>query len=69
MSDKISPNKISALSSILLITLWEKAAEYDKANSLLKNHAAARMKKRIDDDFKTFESAYLSQVGCCGRTK
>ncbi len=47
MSDKISPNKISALSSTLLITLWAKAVEYDKANPLLKDREAARMKKQI----------------------
>ncbi|OWZ81853.1 methyltransferase [Pasteurella multocida] len=69
MSDKISPNKISALSSTLLITLWAKAVEYDKANPLLKDREAVRMKKQIDYDFQKFESAHLSQVGCCGRAK
>ncbi|MGC6404956.1 class I SAM-dependent methyltransferase [Bisgaard Taxon 45] len=69
MSDKISPDKISGLSSTLLITLWAKAVEYDKPNPLLKDPEAARLKKQIDYDFQKLNSARLSQVGCCGRAK
>ncbi|MGC7559787.1 class I SAM-dependent methyltransferase [Pasteurella sp. PK-2025] len=69
MEHKLEPNKISGLSSTLLITLWAKAVEYDKPDSLLRDAEAVRMKKMIDYDFQKFESARLSQVGCCGRAK
>ncbi|MDO5054271.1 MAG: class I SAM-dependent methyltransferase [Pasteurella oralis] len=69
MNSKISPHKISGLSSTLLIPLWAKAVEYERPNSLLKDAEAVRMLQLIDYDFNKFTSARLSQIGCCGRTK
>lgn len=67
MKDKISPATMSGLSSTLLITLWAKAVELGRADALLHDEQAQRMMQMIDYDFKKFESAKLSQPGCCGR--
>ncbi|MGC7590710.1 class I SAM-dependent methyltransferase [Bisgaard Taxon 46] len=69
MNSKIDPNKISGLSSTLLITLWAKAVEYNKPEPIIRDAEAARLLKLIDYDFSKFKSASLSQIGCCGRAK
>lgn len=58
---------MSGLSSTLLIPLWAKAVEYDRADALLKDDEAVRMMQAIDYDFTRFASAKMSQAGCCGR--
>lgn len=68
MTDKIAPDKISGLSSTLLIPLWAKAVEYERPDALLKDAEAVRMVELIDYDFSSFGSAKLSQIGCCGRS-
>lgn len=67
MNDKISPADFSGLSETLLIPLWAKAAEYRRVDALLRDEEAARMLGLIDYDFSRFETAKLSQIGCCGR--
>lgn len=67
MTKKFATDKISGLSSTLLIPLWAKAVEYGRAEALLKDPLAFEMMQRIDFDFSKFDSAVLSQVGCCGR--
>ena len=67
MDNKISPSKIRGLSSTLLIPLWAKAVEFERSDALLVDAEAHRMLRMIDYDFKKFESAKMSQIGCCGR--
>ncbi|MDO4640520.1 MAG: class I SAM-dependent methyltransferase [Neisseria sp.] len=67
MENKVSPDKISGLSSTLLIPLWAKAVEYNRPDALLRDAEAVRMMALIDYDFDEFASAKASQVGCCGR--
>lgn len=67
MNNKISPDKITKISSTLLIPLWAKAMEAERAEPLLRDAEAVRMLQMIDYDFDQFASATLSQIGCCGR--
>ena len=69
MSEKISPETVSALSSTMLIPLWAKAVEQGRAQPLLRDDEAVRMLGKIDYDFGKFAKAKASQVGCCGRAK
>lgn len=67
--DKISPETVTALSSTMLIPLWAKAVESQKAAPLLEDAEAVRMMGLIDYDFDRFKSAKASQIGCCGRAR
>ncbi|WP_416192744.1 class I SAM-dependent methyltransferase [Neisseria sp. CCUG12390] len=67
MNTKISPADFSGLSETLLIPLWAKAVEYRRTDALLRDEEAARMLDLIDYDFSRFETAKMSQVGCCAR--
>ena len=69
MSEKISPETVSVLSSTMLIPLWAKAVEQGRAQPLLRDDEAVRMLDKIDYDFGKFAKAKASQVGCCGRAK
>ncbi len=69
MSEKISPETVSALSSTMLIPLWAKAVEQGRAQPLLRDDEAVRMLDKIDYDFSKFAKVKASQVGCCGRAK
>ena len=69
MSEKISPETVSVLSSTMLIPLWAKAVEQGRAQPLLRDDEAVRMLDKIDYDFSKFAKVKASQVGCCGRAK
>lgn len=69
MNGTISPRELSALSSTLLIPLWAKAEEYGRADALLRDAEAVRMRNAINYDFSRFAKAKISQTGCCGRAK
>lgn len=63
----ISPTTMSALTETMLITLWAKAEEFARADALLKDAEAVRMKSLIDYDFRPFAKARATQAGCCAR--
>ena len=65
MSEKISPETVSVLSSTMLIPLWAKAVEQGRAQPLLRDDEAVRMLDKIDYDFSKFAKVKASQVGCC----
>lgn len=66
MDGKISPDKVGALSETMLITLWAKAVENDRADALLRDEAAVRMMKQIDYDFSTFTGAKSRNPAAAG---
>ena len=68
MNTKILPNKITGISTTLLIPLWAKAVEYGRSDALLQDVEAVRMLQMLDYDFNKFSTARLSQPGCCGRS-
>ncbi len=68
-AEKISPEKITALSETMLIPLWAKAVEYSHPNPILRDAEAVRMMQMIDYDFSKYEGAFASQPGCCARAR
>lgn len=69
MSNYENTDKLSDVSETLLITLWARAVETQREDAILRDPASVDMLKHIDYDFSVFESAKMSQAGCCIRGK
>ena len=66
MNDKIE-SKLANVPETMLITLWAKATETERADALIKDEKAVEMMGKIDYDFSKLKKASFSQSGCCVR--
>lgn len=69
MNNKVTAKKLSNISETMLITVWARAVETKRQRGLLHDPVAVDIIKQINYDFSVFESAKMSQAGCCIRGK
>jgi O-methyltransferase involved in polyketide biosynthesis len=74
MNTKLSVTGISGISATLLIPVWARAAETLRANPIIRDPYALKMKERIDFDFSKLDSMdperkMIFQRGIAVRTK
>ncbi len=60
---------LNGIPETLLITLWARAVETGRPDSLIRDQYAVKMMERIDYDFAKFEKAWLSQTGVAVRSQ
>lgn len=71
-NSKHTTKKLGIISETMLITVWARAVETERHSpnqALLNDPVAVDIVKQIDYDFSVFESAKMSQIGCCIRSK
>lgn len=61
------PVRLAPVEETLMIPLWARAEESGRADAVLRDPSAARIRARLDYDFERFADARASQVGCCVR--
>ncbi len=61
-------DRMSALPTTMLITLWAKATESAMERPLLRDPKAVEIMKSVDFDFSVFEGCWKSQVGVAVRS-
>ncbi|MFR3728212.1 class I SAM-dependent methyltransferase [Lacrimispora sp.] len=61
--------KLSGVMETLLITLYIRAKDAETSNPVINDKKAAEMVKRIDYDFKKFDSGFMSYYGVLARAK
>lgn len=66
---KLTTNVLSNISETMLITVWARAVETERQWGLLSDPVAIDVVNQIDYDFNSFESAKMSQAGCCIRSR
>lgn len=67
MIDKVNAGRLSGVSETLLMPLWARAAECDRAAPILQDRRAKEFLSAIDYDFDKFVKAGVDQVGYCVR--
>ncbi|WP_094228833.1 class I SAM-dependent methyltransferase [Methanolobus psychrotolerans] len=60
-------HNLKDVSETLLIPLWARAEEWDKADPVIMDEHALNLVKKIDYDFSKFKGAWMSQLGCAVR--
>ncbi|MEI0699158.1 class I SAM-dependent methyltransferase [Brachyspira intermedia] len=60
---------LNGVSETLLITLWAKAEESKREDSIIKDYKSIEISKEINYDFSKFKNSKGTQVGTCIRTK
>lgn len=69
MEGKQQTSQLGAIPETMLITLWAKATETERAKGILKDEKAREIIQKIDYNFDKFKSSILSQIGVCVRAK
>ena len=59
--------EFTGIQETLLIPLWARAAESRKKRPIFYDPMAVEILNQIDYDFKKFNSAKLTRLGCCVR--
>ena len=68
-NEKAITEKLTGVPETLLVALYLRAAETQRANSIIRDEKAVEMIQGIEYDFARFKKAWASQVGVAVRTE
>ena len=69
MDEKSDTEKLTGVPETLLVALYLRAVETQRADGIIKDEKAVEMIKSIEYDFSRFNRVWLSQVGVAVRTE
>jgi len=69
MNEKPDTEKLTGVPETLLVALYLRAVETQRADGIIRDEKAVEMIKSIDYDFSMFNRVWLSQVGVAVRTE
>jgi len=69
MNEKNDTEKLTGVPEKLLVALYLRAVETQRADGIIRDEKAVEMIQSIDYDFARFDRAWLSQVGVAVRTE